>query len=117
MSKSLPAVAVPMATLENMFEEMVQKREIAISFIKHFASEVEVGDWDSSQMPDLIMAYSSYEQIGEYLDKKFSDLTHHSDNGILFVEQELKLLSQVIKLSEECTKRLSMCYNISLEVH
>ena len=55
-----------------VFEEMVQKREIAISFIKHFASEVEVGDWDSSQMPDLIMAYSSYEQIVEYLDKKFS---------------------------------------------
>jgi len=117
MSQSVPAVSIPTVTLENMEAEMIQKREMTISFIKHFASTVAIADWRESQMPDLILAYSSYEQVIEYLDKKFTDEHSHSEGGILFAEQELLLLTQVLQMIESATSRLSAIHNVSLEVH
>ena len=118
MSNPLPAVSVPLKTLQNMRDEMVQKRGIVSSFIKHFASEIEISDWEDSMMPDLIVSYSSYMQVVEYLDKKFSDERNYGESGgIMFVEQELLLLTEVLKLAEVSGNKLKVQHNISLEVH
>lgn len=117
MSKSVPAVAIPIKTIESMWEEMVQRREVVSCFIKHYAPKIEIGDWETSQMPELILAYGSYAQLLDYLDKKLSDQNSMSGEGILFAEQELLLLTEAVRLADTCKNTLKVKFNISLEVH
>tara|TARA_R100000008_G_scaffold38224_1_gene21787 strand:- start:51 stop:434 length:384 start_codon:yes stop_codon:yes gene_type:complete len=127
MAKENPksVVAFPAKEIKRILEDNSSSKGIAASYIKFYAPEVELDEWEGSQMPFLTDVYSYCHQLCDFLDRKLNDPTEaelavaeqHGTGNVMFTIDEIMMLTGVVKAIEKSRSILKMNYNISFEVH
>ena len=129
MSKTNPPkiVAFPVNQLIKLSEELELAVSLSKTMIKWYAEKTNLEDWDHSAVPMLIEVYSTGQKVVGFIEQKVNEPTPEEQlvaeamgmgiDSIPFMENELLLISQSIKLIDETKQTLKMKHGISYEVH
>ena len=113
-------MAFPTKEIKRILEENGASKGIAASYIKFYASEIELADWETSQMPHLTDIYSYSHQLCDFLDRKINEPTeaeltaseNYGVENIIFTVDEIMMLTGVVKAIERSRSILKTNYNI-----
>ena len=117
--KAPPLLAFPVEEIRKLLLEVQTAKSMAASYIKFYAPDVELINWDNSQMPTLTDVFSYSHQMVEFLTAKLTILEEMEEpiEAVPFAPEEVMMLTGVIKAIEKSKMTLKLKFNVSFEVH